>query len=196
MRSRSAGSVSASNRSIIAFGHRQQLEEAAEEPGFLGVGADDERHPVRLAVAHRLDRVQRQVLGAAGRARRERAEHLALARDDQSVERARPARRGGPPSPPAPRPPAAAPSSAANSVGVLRPRPRECAPFRRPGSPKSPGRKVLWPRERPAAWRRHARPRSRRRSSRCPDRRRTPRCCRAPSAAPSPGPAGTGCRRR
>ena len=31
------------------LGHRQELEETAEQPGLLGVGADDQRHAVRLA---------------------------------------------------------------------------------------------------------------------------------------------------
>ena len=69
------------------FGGRQQLEEAGEQPALVSVGADDERHRVRRPGAHRLDRVQRQILRAVGRADRERTEHVALTLDDQPFQR-------------------------------------------------------------------------------------------------------------
>ena len=56
IRSRSSTSESASSSSIAGSVVGSNWQEAGEQPALVGVGADDERHPVRGAVAHRLRR--------------------------------------------------------------------------------------------------------------------------------------------
>ena len=70
---------------------------------------------------HRLDRVERQVVGAAGRADGEGAEHAALGILDQLVERVHQLGRAWRPAPPATASFRSTPSRAANCVGIFRP---------------------------------------------------------------------------
>ena len=114
MRFRCAGSMSASRRSIIGSFVGSSFNEPGEQPALVGVGADDERHAVRLAL--RASPAPDQAAGSrcrrSGRPRRRRASRAVHAR---SARRARsPDRLAGPPSPRARRPPCVAPSSAAN----------------------------------------------------------------------------------
>ncbi len=80
---------------------RQHAQEAGEQAALFGVGAHDQRHPMRAAGPHGLDRVDGQHVVAENRADRESTEPVLHALVDQPVlgldklRRGRPQQRGG-----------------------------------------------------------------------------------------------------
>ncbi len=197
MRSRSAGSAPASSRSIIGSVIGSSLRKRPNSLASSALVPDDQRHPVRLA-----RRASPRPGPAAGnrcrwsglpRTRRaSRAGPSTISRSNAVDQLAS----AGPPSRRARRPAGPAPSSSANFVAysaaivrradhaggrALRNRLGEQAFGGGNGQQRGDGVRACALAEDRDVVR---------------DRRRRPRCCRAPSAAPSPGRAGTGCRRR